>query len=156
EYGPTSRDRSAFTSLSSTLPSGTRKRPLTMSFAVIWRGADGSRSPLYSQSGATGRVMYRGKYVAPIFSFATQTRPEGSQVTFSVDSYVLVNRCFYATIGYGQSPDGTAVLWPSRRYGGTAFVTVPNVTGLVATVGALRIESEAGHYDRTLNVGAMY
>src|SRR5262249_50854806 len=46
--------------------------------------------------------------------------------------------------------------WPSRRYGGTAFVTVPNVTGLVATVGALRIESEAGHYDRTLNVGAMY
>src|SRR5581483_1540520 len=89
-------------------------------------------------SGATGRVMYRGTRVAPIFSVATQTRPEGSQVTFGVDSYVLVNRWFYATVGYGASPDGSAALWPRRRYGGTAYVTIPHVSGVVAMIGALR------------------
>ncbi len=107
-------------------------------------------------SGATGRVMYRGAHIAPIFSVATQTRPEGSQVTFGIDSYLIANRWFSATAGYGQSADGSAVLWPRRRYGGAVSVVLPHVTGVVATAGALRIDGEAGHYDRTLSVGGMY
>jgi YaiO family outer membrane protein len=130
-----------------------RQEPLLIEFGGFTSHVDNN----YGQwSGATGRVMYRGKHIAPIFSVATQTRPEGSQATFSVDSYILINRWVYGTVGYGQSPNGSAVLWSRRRYGGTALVTVPGVSGLVATVGALTVDAEAGHYDRTLSAGAMY
>lgn len=108
-------------------------------------------------SGANAKVMYRGaKHFAPIFGFASQTRPDGTQTTFGIDSYVLVNKRFYAIAGIGGSPKGSAVLWPKLRYGGTGLITIPRVKGLVGTVGASKIWGERGAYDAMLSAGAMY
>jgi YaiO family outer membrane protein len=107
--------------------------------------------------GATGRVMYRGaKRFTPMFEFASQTRSEGSQATFGADSYVVVNRWFYAIVGAGTSPGGTAALWPRHRYSGTGVFTVPRIRGLVATASLTRLEGEARRYDRIVTGGALY
>ena len=108
-------------------------------------------------SGANAKVMYRGaKHFAPILGFASQTRPAGSQVTFGLDSYILVSKWFYAIAGIGGSPAGSAVLWPKLRYGATGMITIPRVQGLVGTVGASKIDGERGSYGRILNAGALY
>jgi YaiO family outer membrane protein len=108
-------------------------------------------------SGAAGKIMYRGdKHFAPILSFAVQRRPQGSQATFGVDSYITVNKWFYAVAGVGRSAGGSAVLWPKLRYGATGMITIPGVKGLVGTVGASRIDAEEGSYARVVNVGSMY
>jgi YaiO family outer membrane protein len=101
--------------------------------------------------------MYQGARIAPMVEFATQTRPEGSQATFGVDSYVVINKHFYAIVGAGASPSGTAILWPSRRYNATGFVAIPGVTGLFATIGEMRLDGgEPGRHDWITTAGAMY
>ena len=108
-------------------------------------------------SGASGKIMYRGaKHFAPIFGFATQTRPEGTQSTLGVDSYISFNKWFYMIAGVGGSPQGSAVLWPKLRYGAEGMITVPKAKGLVATLAAAQIHGEGGSYGRILSAGAMY
>src|ERR1035438_5810561 len=66
-------------------------------------------------SGATGRIMFRHlkprglRRFTPILSFATQTRPNGSQATFGLDSYINFNKWFYMIAGVGGSPDRKSV-----------------------------------------------
>jgi YaiO family outer membrane protein len=113
-------------------------------------------------SGATGRVMFRHlkprglRRFTPIFSFATQTRPEGSQATFGLDSYINFNKWFYMIAGFGGSPEGSAVLWAKWRYGATGLVTIPWVKGLVGTFGAAQIRAGDGSYGNIFSPGAMY
>ena len=107
--------------------------------------------------GVNGRLMYRGaKHFVPVVSLATQTRPEGSQVTLGADAYILVNKWFYSIAGIGGSPSGSAVLWPRRRFNVMGAISIPRAPGLVGTVGVARIDGEAGHYDRILSTGALY
>jgi YaiO family outer membrane protein len=112
--------------------------------------------------GATGRIIFRhlkgdvGKHFVPIVSFATQTRPYGSQVTFGLDSYILFNKWFYMIAGIGGSPPGGAVLFPQLRYGATGLITIPGVPGLVGTVGAAQIRLGDGSYGNIYSVGGLY
>lgn len=112
-------------------------------------------------SGAQGRVMFRhlkgsfAKHFTPIVSFATQTRPSGTQATFGLDSYITFNKWFYMLAGFGGSP-GNENIWPSWRYGGTGFITIPGVKGLVGTVGAAQIRGTFGSYGDIYSVGGLY
>jgi len=112
-------------------------------------------------SGAQGRIMFRHlkgdllKHFTPILSFATQTRPTGSQATFGLDSYITFNKWFYMLAGVGGAP-GAANLWPTWRFGATGFITVPDVKGLVASVGAAQIRGAFGQYGNIYSVGGLY
>jgi YaiO family outer membrane protein len=134
--------------------SDTREEPLMIEFGGFTNFVNNN----YGQwSGANVRVMYRGaKHFAPMLGVATQKRPEGSQATFGVDSYILVNRWFYALVGISGSPQGSAVLWPKRRYGATGMIGIPRVKGLVGTVGFGGIDGEQGAHGRTFSAGALY
>lgn len=113
-------------------------------------------------TGASGKIMFRHlkkpfwRRFTPILGFATQTRPEGSQATFGLDSYITFNKWFYMIAGVGGSPQGSAVLWPKLRYGATGLITIPGVKGLVGTLGAAQIHGEQASYGRILSTGAMY
>lgn len=114
-------------------------------------------------SGASGRIMFRhlkgdfAKHFTPIFSFATQTRPAGSQATFGLDSYITFNKWFYMIAGVGGSPSGSAILFPQIRYGATGLITIPGeVKGLVGTLGFAQIRLGDGSYGDIYSVGGMY
>ena len=113
-------------------------------------------------SGGTGRIMFRhlkgsfAKHFTPILGFATQTRPNGSQATFGLDSYITFNKWFYMIAGFGGSPDGSAVLWPKWRYGATGLITIPGIKGLVGTVSAAQIRAGDGSYGNIYSVGGLY
>ena len=113
-------------------------------------------------SGATGRIMFRHlkprglRRFTPIVSFATQTRPNGSQATFGLDSYINFNKWFYMIAGVGGSPPGSALLWPQFRIGATGLVTIPGVRGLVGTLGASQIRAGDGTYANIFSPGALY
>ncbi len=107
-------------------------------------------------TGASGKIMFRGaKHFAPIVGFATQKRPYGSQQTYGLDSYILVNKWFYAIAGVGGSPKGSAELFPRLRYGAMGLFTIPKAKGLLATVSAAQIHGEGKPYGRILAAGAM-
>jgi YaiO family outer membrane protein len=108
-------------------------------------------------TGVQGRVMYRGlKHFAPIFGAAYQHRDYGSQTTLGLDSYILVNKWFYAIAGGGYSPEGSAELWPRWRCGAMGLFTIPNPKGLLGTVGYSEIHGQPGTYGRIISVGGMY
>ena len=114
-------------------------------------------------SGANGRIMFRhlkgsfAKHFTPIISFATQTRPEGSQATFGLDSYITFNKWFYMIAGVGGSPPGGALLYPQIRYGATGLITIPgSVKGLVGTLGAAQLRLGDGSYGNIYSVGGLY
>ncbi len=108
-------------------------------------------------SGGQGKIMFRGlKHFAPIFGFAHQERDYGSQNTFGLDSYILVNKWFYAIAGGGYSPEGSAELWPKWRWGATGLFSIPKPAGLVATLGYSDIHGSPGTYGRVVSAGAMY
>jgi YaiO family outer membrane protein len=106
--------------------------------------------------GGTARIMYRSARFSPIFGFATQKRPEGSQQTYGMDSYISFSRWFYVIAGVGGSPQGTAVLFPKLRYGVTGMISIPGARGIVATLGAAQNHGDHKDYSRTLSAGAMY
>jgi len=107
--------------------------------------------------GLTGRFTFlRAKRFTPSFGFVTQKRPNGSQSTYGVDSYIFVNKWFYVVGGVGGSPKGTAELFPTLQYGATGLITVPRLKGVVATLGESQIHSTKGAYGRVLTTGAMY
>jgi len=112
-------------------------------------------------SGAQGRIMFRHlkgdllRHFTPILSFATQTRPGGSQATFGLDSYITFNKWFYMIAGVGGAP-GAGNLWPEFRFGATGLITIPGVKGLVGTVGAAQIRGVDGSYGNIYSVGGLY
>ena len=112
-------------------------------------------------SGGQGRIMFRhlkgdfAKHFVPILSFATQTRPTGTQATFGLDSYILFNKWFYMLAGVGGAP-GDQNIWPSLRYGATGYITIPDTKGLVASVGAAQVRSTSGQYGNIYSVGGLY
>jgi YaiO family outer membrane protein len=113
-------------------------------------------------SGVNGRIMFRHlkakglRHFTPIVSFATQTRPNGTQATFGLDSYINFNKWFYMIAGVGGSPPGSALLWPQFRFGATGLVTIPGVKGLVGTLGAAQIRAGDGSYGNVFSPGALY
>lgn len=108
-------------------------------------------------SGAQGRVMYRGlKHLAPIFGVAYQHRDYGSQTTLGLDSYILVNKWFYAIAGAGGSPEGSAELWPRWRYGAMGLFSLPRPKGLLGTAAYAEIHGNSNTYGRIISAGAMY
>jgi YaiO family outer membrane protein len=108
-------------------------------------------------TGVQGRVMYRGfKHLAPILGFAYQHRDYGSQNTFGLDSYILVNKWFYAIAGGGYSPHGSAELFPRWRYGAMGLVTIAKPKGLLGTLAYSEIHGVPETYGRIVSVGAMY
>jgi len=148
---------------STTAPASTEPIPQAEPYYLELGGFDNFVNNNYGQwRGAQGRVMFRhlrGKgirHFTPIVSFATQTRPGGSQATFGLDSYIVFNKWFYMLGGFGGSPSGSAVLWPKWRYGATGFITVPGVKGLVATLGASQIRGNQGDYGNIFSAGYLY
>ncbi len=107
-------------------------------------------------TGVQAKVMYRSRLFSPIFGFAHQKRDYGYQDTIGVDSYIHVNRWFYAIAGGGKSLGGTAELFPRWRYGATGLFSIPKPKGLVATLGYSEIHGEPGTYGRVVSAGAMY
>jgi len=108
-------------------------------------------------TGVQGRVMYRGiPHLAPILSFARQKRDYGSQSTVGLDSYILVNKWFYAIAGGGFSPQGSARLYPRWRAGAMGIFTIPKPEGLQGTVGYTEVHGMPEKYGRVVSAGAMY
>ncbi|MBI3934931.1 MAG: YaiO family outer membrane beta-barrel protein [Acidobacteria bacterium] len=107
--------------------------------------------------GGGAKIMYRGaKHFAPIFGFATQKRPEGSDQVYGLDSYLTFNKWFYLIGGISGSPEGTAILFPRYQYGVTAIVTVPGTQGLAATLAASQNHGDDEGKGRIFSVGALY
>src|SRR5688572_19968412 len=46
-------------------------------------------------SGATARLWYRSKRFTPVLDVSSQTRPEGSQQSVGLSSYIVFNDRFY-------------------------------------------------------------
>ena len=112
--------------------------------------------PYGSWRGADARIQYATPRVTPFLMASTQTRPEGSQQSIGLGSYVVFNRWVYTIVGVSGAPDGSAVLYPRLRLDASVLANVPGVQGLVATAGITEIDFEGPGGGRIWSVGSMY
>lgn len=106
--------------------------------------------------GGSASLTYLGSEVfTPTISVTTQTRPEGDQQTYGLASYIHFSKYFYAHIGAGTAPNRGTILFPSFRYDAMGFVKLPQIKGLITTVGYSNYRM-GGHESRAISVGGIY
>jgi YaiO family outer membrane protein len=91
-------------------------------------------------SGATARLWYRSKRFTPVLDVSSQTRPEGSQQSVGLSSYIVFNDRFYTIVGMSTAPFGEVELMPRLRADAAAFFAIPSVPGLVLNIGVTEIK----------------
>jgi len=106
--------------------------------------------------GADIQVRYSGfKFAAPFASAITQSRPNASQPSFGVGSYLFLHPHFYSIVSASYAPDRPMPVYPKYRYDVLGCFIVPKKTQLVLTTGYTQYQLKPGA-TRVLSAGAIY
>ncbi len=110
-------------------------------------------------SGADGQVWVRSSTVfIPMFSVASQSRPEGSQQAFSFFSYMNWSKSFYTTQGFSFAPQsaGRPLLFPKYRYDVKAHYKLPPARNFLLTAGYTRFDFGGPIHGEMYGAGFLY